>query len=331
MEGRVTIVGLGCVGASIGLAIKEIEPEVEVIGHDKDRERSQKAHSLGAVDKTDWNLPAACEGAGMVILALPLSAIEETMEALAPHLEEGTVVTDTGGLKAPVLEWAAVHLPERVRFVAGDPIPGPMAATGRPLTGLEAANADLFDGGTYCITPASNTDPEAVEQVIDLAYTLGAQPLFLDALEHDGLRAGTTGLPALVSAALLNATVDSPGWTEMRKVASQEFIAFTSPSAYDYQSRRTSTLLNKENIVRRLDMLLEEIGRLRQILVEEDELALGEGYAQAFESRTTWLNERAGGEWRDTDIGAADVPGIGQQISQMLFGGFMRRSRGEEE
>jgi prephenate dehydrogenase len=331
MEGRVAIIGLGCVGASIGLAIKEIEPEVEVIGHDKDRDRSQKAHSLGAVDKTHWNLPATCEGARLVILALPLSAIEETLEALAPHLEEGAVVTDTGGLKAPVLEWAAAHLPDHVRFVAGDPIPGPLAATGRPLTGLEAANADLFDGGTYCITPAKNTDPDAVELVTDLAYTLGAEPLFLDPLEHDGLRAGAAGLPALVSAALLNATIDSPGWTEMRKVASQEFIAFTSPSAYDYESRRTSAMLNKENIVRRLDMLLEEIGHLRQLLVEEDESALGEAYAQAFERRTKWLGEHAGGEWRDTEIGRADVPGIGQQISQMLFGGLMRRSRGEEE
>jgi prephenate dehydrogenase len=134
-----------------------------------------------------------------------------------------------------------------------------------------------------------------------------------------------------VSTALLNATVGSPGWTEMRKVASQEFIAFTSPSAYDHESQRTSAMLNKENILRRLDMLLEEIGRLRRILVEEDEVALGEAYARAFESRAVWLDERTGGEWRDTDIGTADVPGIGQQISQMLFGGLMRRSRGEEE
>lgn len=331
MEGRVAIIGLGCVGASIGLAIKEIEPEVEVMGHDKDRERSQKAHRLGAVDKTHWNLPAACEGARLVILALPLSAIEETLEALAPHLEEGTVVTDTARLKAPVLEWAAAHLPEHVRFVAGDPIPGPLAATGRPLTGLEAADADLFDGGTYCITPVSNTDPDAVEQVTDLAYILGSQPLFLDALEHDGLQAATSGLPSLVSAALLGTTVDSPGWKEMRKVASQEFIAFTTSSAYDYESRRTSVLLNKENVLRRLDMLLEEIGRLRQLLVEEDEGVLGEVYARAFESRTAWMDERTGGEWRDTDIGQADVPGIGQQVSQMLFGGLLRRSGGEEE
>ena len=331
MEGRVAIIGLGCVGASIGLAIKEIEPEVEVMGHDKDREQSQKAHGMGAVDKTHWNLPAACEGARLVILALPLSAIKETLEALAPHLDEGAVVTDTARLKAPVLEWAAAHLPDHVRFVAGDPIPGPLAATGRPLAGLEAADADLFDGGTYCITPVSSTDPDAVEQVTDLAYTLGAQPLFLDALEHDGLQAAAAGVPALISAALLDATVDSPGWTEMRKVASQEFIAFTTPSAYNYESRRTSALLNKENILRRLDMLLDEIGRLRQILVDEDEVALGEAYARAFESRSVWMDERTGGEWQDTDIGTTNVPGIGQQVSQMLFGGFLRRSRGEEE
>jgi len=88
METRITIIGLGCVGSSIGLALRKQEPSLEVLGHDIDPAVARRAAQMGAVSKTHWNLPAACERAAMVILALPLPAVRETLEVLGPHLEE---------------------------------------------------------------------------------------------------------------------------------------------------------------------------------------------------------------------------------------------------
>jgi len=330
MEGRVTIVGLGCVGSSIGLALREQEPDLEVVGHDVESDHARQAARMGVVNKTDWNLPAACEGAGLVILALPLPGVRETLEVLGPHLEEGCVLTDTAPIKMPVLEWARQHLPQHVRFVTGVPLPGPEVSVGEPLVGPEAARADLFEDGLYCVTPDNDTDPEAVTALLGLARALGAHPLFLDPLEYDGLQAGVGDLPALVAMAVLRATVDSPGWLEMRKVAGYDFAALTSPAVADPAALRETALLNKENLLRRLDMLLEELGRIRGWLQERDEEALQQAYAQAAQGRARWLQERAEGTWEERP-GLGDLPGVGEQIGRMLFGGLLRRpSPGEE-
>ncbi len=330
MEGRVTIIGLGCVGTSIGLALRRLDPAPQVIGHDIDSDNARQAKRVGAVDETNWNLPAACEGADLVILALPLQAVRETLQQVAPHLKEGCVVTDTAGLKLPVLEWARAYLPDTVRFVAGLPIPGPEVDEGEILVGPEVADADLFRDGVYCITPAGDTDPRAVNRLLELIKALQARPLFLDPLEHDGLQAGVADLPALIAVALLQATVDSPGWVEMRKVAGYDFAALTAPAMADPGGRFEAALLNRENLVRRLDMFLDALGRLRRWLVDADEESLKGAYESALGGRTRWVEERAEAGWGESlDLG--DVPGIGEQIRRMLFGGTLRRQLHRED
>lgn len=329
MDGRVTIIGLGCVGASIGLALREHVPELEVVGHDAEPEHARRAARMGAVSRTDWNLPAACEGARLIILALPLPAVRETLEVLGPHLEEGCVVTDTATLKVPVLEWARKHLPAGIRFISGTPFPGP-AAEGTLPVGTEAARADLFEDGFYCITPAHDTDPGAVTALLDLIRVLGARPLFLEPLEFDGLQAGVGDLPALIATALLRATVGSPGWMDMRKVAGAGFVAATEPAASDPTALRTAALLNRENLLRRLDMFLAELDRIRQWLVDQDEEALEAAYEGAAAGRTRWLEDRAAGTWGELpEVG--EVPSAADQFGQLLFGGLFRRRPPREE
>ena len=330
MEDRVTIIGLGCVGTSIGLALRKQEPALQVMGHDAIQDYAREAQRMGAVNKTPRNLPAACEGAGMVILALPLPAVRKTLEVLGPHLAEGCVVTDTAALKVPVVEWAREHLPDHVRFVAGMPIPGPAVGEGELLVGPEAARADLFEGGLYCVTSTHDTDPEAVTLLLELARMLGARPLFLDPVEHDGLQAGVADLPALIAVALMAATVDSPGWMEMRKMAGYEFAALTSPAAADLDSRREAALLNRENLLRRLDMFLAQMGRVRQWLLESDERALEKLYTRAAAGRARWLEKRSAGTWEETPD-MSNIPGLKEHFSQMLFGELFRRRPPRED
>lgn len=331
MEGRVAIIGLGCVGASIGLALCQQGTNLEVVGHDIDPERAHWAQQMGAVDRTHWNLPAACDEAGLVILALPLPAVRETLEALGPELAAGCVVTDTAPLKAPVVEWAGQFLPPSIRFVTGVPIPGPSFAPGEPLSGPESARADLFRGGLYCIAPTLDTDESAIQVLVALAQILGAQAFFTEPLEYDGLQAGVTDLPALLAAALLRATVDSPGWSDLRKVAGHAFAAVSAPAGADAPALQMAALLNRENLVRRLDLLLDQLGWVRQWLLDGDERALGEFYAQAVAGRARWLAERAGGKWEKNLEPAAKPLTAGERATQMFFGGLLRRPRREEQ
>lgn len=324
MGTRITIIGLGCVGSSIGLALRKRETSLEVMGHDIDPAVARQAVQMGAVSKTHWNLPAACERAAMVILALPLPAVRDTLEALSPHLEEGCVVTDTATLKVPVLEWARKSLPARVRFVTGLPIPGPKAPVTEPLQGTAAARADLFEDGFYCVTPAADTDPDAVTALLGLIQALGARPLFMDPVECDGLQAGAVNLPTLIAVALLRTLVDHPGWADMCKLAGYDFASLTGPLVADATAWPMTALLNRENLLRRLDMFTEEVRRIRQWLTENDEQALEEAYAQAASGRARWLQERAGGMHEKME-GPVPLPGMGEQMAQMFFGGLFRR------
>jgi prephenate dehydrogenase len=207
---QVTIVGLGCIGTSIGLALRQAESSLYVVGHDKESQHAGAARKLNAVDKTDWNLVGACENADIVVLAIPMVAIEDTLRALAPHLRAGCVVTDTASLKGQVVGWADDLLPETVSFVGGNPV---VVSGG---TGPDAANADLFRGELYCITPAADAHPDAVSLVSNMVGLLCAQPYYLDPAEHDGLMAGAEHLPQALALALVRGATDQPGWREMR-------------------------------------------------------------------------------------------------------------------
>ena len=116
-EAAITIIGLGRLGSSIGLALKTPELDFEVIGHDKDREVSKRTRTMGAVDRTSWNLIAACEQTDIVVLAIPFDQVRETMKAIGPELQPGCVVLDTSPLKQPVMAWAADYLGEGIHFV----------------------------------------------------------------------------------------------------------------------------------------------------------------------------------------------------------------------
>jgi prephenate dehydrogenase len=329
MNGRVAIVGLGCVGTSIGLALRQRESALEIVGHDVETSHARKAAQMGAVSKVDWNLLSSCKGASLIILALPLPAIRETLELVGAHLEEGQVVTDTATLKGPVLEWAREYLPENVRFVTGVPIAGPQANLGEVPTGPEAAHADLFKGGSYGVMPTPGTAPEAVDVLLWLAGVLEAPPLFLDPTEYDGLQGGVTDLPALIATAFVQATVESPGWKDLRKLAGYDFAAITGPVATHSGAGGIQASLNRENLLRRLDMFLESLQTLRQWLQERDEEALADAYRSAAERRVHWLQERQKGTWGDRPE-LPEVPGFGEQLGRAFFGGLVRRRPRDE-
>src|SRR5512138_1451981 len=118
MSARITIIGLGQIGSSIGLALKAHQVDVHLIGHDKDPQAAKESQRAGAVDDVKYNLPASVYEANIVILALPLDAVRETLEIIAPDLQEGTLVLDTAPAKATVAAWARELLPPG-RFYIG--------------------------------------------------------------------------------------------------------------------------------------------------------------------------------------------------------------------
>jgi prephenate dehydrogenase len=322
---RITIVGLGLIGGSIGLALRQAEVASAVIGHDKERAVNNQAKKLGAVDRTDWNLVSACEESDLIILATPVGAIEPTLRAIGPYLRPGCVVTDTASLKGPVLAWAEDILPEQVQFVGGDPI---LSASAPVQGGLEAARADLFHHGLFCVVPAPTADAAAVKLVTDMVSILGAQPLFFDPSEHDGQMAAVEHLPGILALAMMETAINQPTWRELRKVAGPAFDASTHLLMSDAATQGDLYLSNRDNLLRWIDAYSASLASIRQTLAANQPAALSKRFTNALEERGKWLRDRAGGQWQEGPT--SEMPPRQSMLDGML-GSFWRKRPKKEQ
>jgi len=293
-KSKITIVGLGLIGASIGLALGQGKREYELVGHDKSNEAATRAKKLKAVDRTEWNLITACAGADLVILAIPAPAVRETLGFVAADLKPGCVVVDTASLKQPVVTAAAELLPQGIHFVGSDPV-----LTAQP-GGAEPARADLFTNVTWALCPAPTCHEDAIQLVVDLVERLGAKPLFLDAEEHDGIVAVVDQLPGLLSAALLASLTSQSTWRELRRLAGSQFETSTELAETDAAAWQVDLLANRENLLRALDSYAETLREWRQWINTGNGEAIQAAVARAEQQRGRWLKDRATANWDDT-------------------------------
>ena len=298
MTVQITIVGLGQLGASVGLALGKRRDDIRRVGHDRTPETAKEAQKKGAIDDVKYNLPAAIREANLVLLSLPVSEIRSTLEVIAPDLQEGAVVMDTAPLQSAVAEWAQEILPKGCYYVGLVPAINPLYLHRIDL-GVDAAQEDLFDNGVVVLSTLPGVPEEAVKVVTDLIKTLGAMPLFADMAEIDGLMASTHIVPQLVAAALLNAVVDQPGWQEARKLAGRPFAALTSALVYQDEigSLGEAALLNRENVSRVLDVVIGSLQGLRDDVANGNREDVSERLELALEGRRRWLGERLQGDW----------------------------------
>lgn len=300
---QITIVGLGQIGASIGLALAEKKDLVVRVGHDKDYRIAQQAQKMGALDKISFNLPSVIHDADIVILALPIDHIQETLKIIAPDLKEEAVVIDTAPVKEVVAGWAKEILPANRHYVGLTPVLNP-AYLQEHESGLEAAHADLFREGMMVIVAPPQTPSEAVKLASDLSRLLGAAPLFADPVEIDSLMAATHILPQLLAAALLNITVDQPGWREGRKIAGRAYAEVTGTVVLQGEPGAlcTSALLARENMLRVMDSAIAALQAIRTDIKNEDAVSLTERLDRARSGRESWWNQRQSADWLSEEM-----------------------------
>lgn len=307
---RITIIGLGLIGGSLGLALKAAGLPAEIIGHDQHYDVASKARKLGAVDRAERNLPKAVRSAGLVIIATPVLAVREVMQQISPDLSDGCVVTDTGSTKERIMEWAAETLPDTVNFIGGHPL------AGMEVQGIDNADAELFSDRAYGLCPAVNAHEDAVRAVVGLVRLVGAEPLFLDPAEHDQYAAAVSHLPLLVSTALFTLMRGSPAWTDLAPVASSGFRDVTRLASGDPQMSHDIFLTNREAALHWLDRMLAELGRYRDLL-EGDAEQLLETFARAQLDRDTFVAQPPARRHEE------EVPDVRQDLVNSLMGGWI--------
>ncbi|MBI2856207.1 MAG: prephenate dehydrogenase/arogenate dehydrogenase family protein [Chloroflexi bacterium] len=282
---KVSIIGLGLIGTSLGLALKKAGVEVEITGHDKERGSSNQASKMGATDKTEWNLIRAVEGARLVIIATPVQAIGEVMKQINSVLEEGCIVTDTGSTKANVLQWADEYLPRTVSFVGGHPL------AGKEVSGPYGAEADLFQDAPYCILPSKHADSDAVKAVVHMTEIIGAKPYFIDPVEHDSYVGAVSHLPMVLSTMLVKVTSESPSWPEISRLASTGYRDISRLAAQDPEMNRDICLTNQEGLVYWIDEFIKELYKFRG-RIKEGDASLFQTFDAAWEARDRWMQNK---------------------------------------
>jgi len=284
---RIAIIGLGLIGGSIGLSLKQANwRKAEIIGYARRRETASLARKSGAIDKVELDLPKAVKGADIIILATPVLTIKNVFERIASELSEGSIVTDTASTKLQVIRWAKDVLPARTNFIGGHPM------AGKEIQGIKAADVDLFRKCTYCLTPLPQAKPAAVKTVKDMVKALGAVPLVIDAEEHDRLVAGISHLPLVLSAALVLATTKNPSWPKMSLLAASGYRDLTRLASGNPEVSADICLSNQAAIVSWIDTFIDELQKLRK-LVADGSKEIEKALAVANEARQKWLEKRS--------------------------------------
>ncbi len=281
-EKQITIIGLGLIGGSLGLALKKAKgKEIEIIGYARKPDVAAEAMKLGAVDRTESDLAKAVSGADIVVLAAPVTAIEDILKNIAPHVSQNALVTDVGSTKVQVMNYAEECLPTAA-FIGGHPM------TGKETSGLGDAESGLFTDCTYCLTPSENAGEEASQSIEEMVKLVGANPLFVDAQKHDEMVAGISHLPLILSSSLVSSLAQSPLWPEMSKLAASGYRDVTRLASGNPDLHRGICSTNRKAIVEWIDKYMEALKEYRDQVSQDDEKLL-RSFSEAQTIRQKWL------------------------------------------
>ncbi len=277
---NVCIIGVGLIGGSFGIALREKKLAKNVVGAVRRAETINAAFQKGAVDNATTELAEAARGADLILLACPVGQMQAMCEELAPIVKAGAIVTDVGSTKVEIVEKCAPIFGGKAHFIGGHPM------AGSERTGVEYARGDLFENAVWMLTPSGSTPKAQTDLLEKLLKEIGAKPLVLDAKTHDELVAVTSHLPHVTAAALVrlfNSTNDknemvsqliAGGWRDSTRVA-----------AGSSEMWRDICLSNAEPILENLDSIIAELQNLRGVLQEKDGDALADWFEAAAVTR----------------------------------------------
>lgn len=331
MTAKITIIGLGQIGTSLGLALAKHKESVTTLGHDKSPEIARKAQKLGAVASISNNLPASIKEADVIVLAIPLDEIHATLKIIAQDMREDAVMMDTAPVKTVVAEWAKELLPPKRHYVGLTPALNPVCLEDAAIQ-QGAAREDLFQKGVIAITAPHETEEGALKLAADLITLLGAQPIFADLAEMDGVMALVHLLPGLTASALTETITGQPGWTDTRKIAGKPYSAATRPLDGDGPTALAeAVLLNRTNTLRVLDEYIATLTSLRKDIADENKTGLTERLENARQERTRWQSERLNADWQSPHFGRQELPKVGDLLSRQLGGLGKLFGRGDKK
>lgn len=282
--GKIVVCGVGLIGGSFALALKEAGAVARVVGLGRQRATLEVALSLGLIDAIAAGWADALADADLVLLGMPVGQMPPVLAALKPHLQAGTVVTDAGSTKGDVVAAARAALGDRIgQFVPGHPI------AGAEKSGPGAAQAGLYQDRRVVLTPLAENTPEAVARVRDAWLACGARITELSAEAHDRVFAAVSHLPHLLAYALVHDIARRDNAAQLFDFAAGGFRDFTRIASSHPEMWRDISLANRQALLHELDAYTAQLLRLRVLLAGADGPALEDFFDTARRARDAWL------------------------------------------
>jgi len=270
--GTVTIVGVGLIGASLGLALKQAGVVTKVLGVGRSKENIDQALKMGAIDGV-VDLVEAAKQSDVIVLCTPVAQMRTAFEIIEPHLEPKTMITDVGSTKGDVILAAKEVLGKKAcQFVPAHPI------AGGAQHGASAAKVNLFEGKQTIICPLQENSPEDIALITGFWESVGSIVKKIGSVQHDAIYAAVSHLPHLLSYALMASVVNSEDADQKLGHVGAGFKDFTRIAASNPEMWRDICLGNRTAILKELDQYLLIVNHMRKLIAESD----GEGLEKLF-------------------------------------------------
>ena len=277
--GTVTIVGVGLIGASLGLALKKAGVATKVLGVGRSRANLDQAQKMGAIDGV-VDLVEAAKQSDVIVLCMPVAQMRTAFETIEPHLESRTMITDAGSTKGDVILAAKEVLGKKAcQFVPAHPI------AGGAQHGASAAKADLFQGKQTIVCPLQENSPEDIALIMGLWESVGSVVKKIGVVQHDAIYAAVSHLPHLLSYALMASVVNSEDADQKLDHVGAGFKDFTRIAASSPEMWRDICLGNRTAILKELDQYLLIVNHMRKLVAEGDGAGLEKLFNQASRAR----------------------------------------------
>ena len=274
---RVTIIGVGLLGASLSLALRDKSLCGKIVGYGRKPENLERAKEAGIIDEYITDASASVKDADLVVLCTPVGIFSDIVSSIRPALKKGALVTDVGSVKGRMVADIESLMPPGVSFVGSHPI------AGGDKSGISEARKDLFAGARCLVTPTTQSDRDALDTISSIWTLLGCRVEIMDPFLHDEVFALVSHLPHLIAYALVN-TVDSidPGRIDYSGGGFRDStrIAMSSPELW-----RDISMFNRQNLLHVLDVFRDNLERISRCVEDQDWEWLEKEFKRARELR----------------------------------------------
>ena len=283
---KLCIIGVGLIGGSLARALKKSAAVGEVIGADRDAAHLEKAKALGVIDTFETDVTLAVKGCDMVVLAVPLGAMQAIFEKISPVITDEMVITDVGSAKGSVVNAAqSVFKTLPKTFVPGHPI------AGTEKSGVEASFSELYENRRIIITPHESSSSHAVAKVKSMWQACGADVVETTVEHHDEVLAATSHLPHMLAFSLVDTLAKMDAKNEIFDFAAGGFRDFTRIASSDPDMWRDICLANGDALVAMIEKFSDDLQLLSKAINNGDSSYLEETFSRAKKARDEFCDE----------------------------------------